>query len=442
MTVTRADTISAAWLKRLGLAGLLIMALGFNFGASMHSIGLGLVLLAFVIQPAAWGWMLRQPEFWLAVLIAAYVLSSAWLWSLRLPETAALQWEHAEKWLKLLLFLPLAWFLRGQRGLIFVLGLVFVLGIVLSGVAVFWNVWLNDAPWPFRFGGYQDRPIAYAFYAVIGLLILLASLPELFVRLRARHLGLRLAVYALLVAIALFLLWAILASLSRGPALTLLAAAASLMFFWPVLRKQSRIAKPRRLALMLLLLLLSAGLLFHGLVRDLGERVVGEADTLVHVVRGAELKAQDRDNTSLRLGMWAFAYAHWQEHPWLGNGPGSLRFKALQDEAQHPLMMHAPGEPFDDLHNAYMQLLFEFGLIGVLLALAMLSCLLYRIYLAWRHAQLDGLFFAAVLAGIVAMLVYSLTDFRHLNHDWRAFWLLSSAAMLALGSHLPLQNHR
>jgi len=44
-----------------------------------------------------------------------------------------------------------------------------------------------------------------------------------------------------------------------------------------------------------------------------------------------------------------------------------------------------------------------------------------------------------LIAGSVALALYSVTDFRHLNYDLRAFWWLSAAAVLSIGSR-PISN--
>ena len=127
---------------------------------------------------------------------------------------------------------------------------------------------------------------------------------------------------------------------------------------------------------------------------------------------------------TLRLHMWRYALTRWAEQPLLGWGPGSVEplLAASRDEALNFLV----GEPWDHLHSAYIQTLFTLGVVGVVVFGTLLAALILPIWHGYRNGSIrreEAIFF---LCGFALIAIYSATDFRHLNHDWRMFWILFS----------------
>ncbi|MBH8249433.1 O-antigen ligase family protein [Acinetobacter baumannii] len=90
-----------------------------------------------------------------------------------------------------------------------------------------------------------------------------------------------------------------------------------------------------------------------------------------------------RTGTSLRAEMWKFVFEQWKQHPFTGVGGGYL------SKIQYAYGHH--------IHNLYLRLIFEWGVIGF-------------IFLIWMLYQLIGLFkdraVSLVLkAGVIAVLV-------------------------------------
>ncbi len=90
-----------------------------------------------------------------------------------------------------------------------------------------------------------------------------------------------------------------------------------------------------------------------------------------------------RVGTSMRAEMWSFVFEQWKEKPWSGVGGGYL------SEIQYKYGHH--------IHNLYLRLIFEWGIIGC-------------IFLVWMIYQLIRLFIdknvlPIAKAGVVAILV-------------------------------------
>jgi O-antigen ligase len=106
----------------------------------------------------------------------------------------------------------------------------------------------------------------------------------------------------------------------------------------------------------------------------------------------------------------------------LGWGPGSVEPILAASRALELNLVG--GKPWDHLHSAYVSTLFAFGIVGVLLFGILFAALILPIWRRYRGGGIqrnDAIFF---ICGFAMIAIYSTTDFRHLNHDWRMFWLL------------------
>ena len=120
-----------------------------------------------------------------------------------------------------------------------------------------------------------------------------------------------------------------------------------------------------------------------------------------------------------RSAAWRLLMQWWADHgnPWVGTGTGSFEWLALAAQAGHRF-------PFLFMHNEYLQILFEQGIIGLTLFMAVWSML------AYRAARLPTYWEWQTLAGIsVAMLTQF--PFRY---------MISMALVVALGADL-LHGH-
>lgn len=118
-----------------------------------------------------------------------------------------------------------------------------------------------------------------------------------------------------------------------------------------------------------------------------------------------------------RVGVWTFASERIAEHPIAGWGFNAARWFSEQGFTVH---LPIPGDPDPNAlpihtHNGILQIWLEFGLIGILLTLALLGILAAGI---WRTAH-DRLFAATALGAFAAAFVIFSVSFS----IWRVWWL-------------------
>ncbi len=413
--------------ERVSVVGLFLCAFFAWLGTAGFSVGIVLALAGLALSSAPWRAMARTAVFWICVVFAIYLAARGWFATLEFPETSALQWKRAGAWMKLIAFFPLAWPMMRDRRNVHRSAFVCLVGLLAGTLIAGWQfqpyLWVDG----YRFGGYVGKSIAFAFYCSVGLLGLLVWGPRM-IGAQARRGALMGGLTAAFVVIASVLLAAgVTASQSRGPVLALVAVMPLTLLwrYWYSLRAGLR--KPRfvfagALAAVVLAILvtLTAGPLVERVVRELP--TIGTA-----VTQGIDFTGED--DVGYRLHMWRFGLERFADRPLFGWGPGSTERVLSEDD--NPLLRHPTGKPWDHLHSLYVQGLFTHGATGLALTLLLLGALLTGLGKSYRagHLARDDLIF--FISNLALISVYSLTDFRHLNWDWRAYWLLLAAMMYA-----------
>ncbi|HLJ40381.1 MAG TPA: O-antigen ligase family protein [Candidatus Acidoferrales bacterium] len=135
-----------------------------------------------------------------------------------------------------------------------------------------------------------------------------------------------------------------------------------------------------------------------------------------------------------RISMDRDALRIFWDHYTIGTGLGTLETVFPQYETNYT------GRDVDHVHNDYLELLAETGVMGGFLGLAFIV-LLFRQGLAnlnSRECQSDRAFYAGALAACSALLVHSLVDFNlHVPANALLFLLLATLASAGKQSHDP-----
>jgi O-antigen ligase len=108
-----------------------------------------------------------------------------------------------------------------------------------------------------------------------------------------------------------------------------------------------------------------------------------------------------------RYVIWGEAYHLFQSHPVLGIGMGNFR------EKYDPNVIHISSGAVD-VHNLYLQLLTETGVIGLAVFLLLCGNLLKRHLKLMRQFPIGSLVYAssfAMLAVLLAVLIHGVVDF-------------------------------
>jgi O-antigen ligase len=428
------------WARRLGLAGLYLFSFFSLSSVAGAYLGLLLLCIGFLLSVRDWYRLWREPVVLCALGFAAFVLLHSWHAADTARGLGALQnlKESAADWIKLLLFLPFAYWARGDaQRLARLLGL-WLTGFVL-GILLHWDWAYFGGSSSRRFGTYLPA-IAFGMFtglAAIGLVVLRrrcwsgSGAAE-----REGHkpiwsTGLRVALWGVLLA---FMVQGLVQSFSRG---SWLAFAAGLtVAVWGELRARgtARASTGRRpwLPLAVALAVVAAVLALNA--PRLYERAGEEAEVLRGVLEQGQLDRGEVTSIGLRLHVWRFGLDAWQQRPWLGWGAG-LGHPLIAQSQRGELRMH-DGRWMVHLHNTYLEVLLQFGVLG----LGLLGCwiwLLSRDFaVSYRAGCVPADLYRMFAALGVLVLVWSLFNYRVVHHDWRFFWILVAGAVY--GFHLRM----
>jgi O-antigen ligase len=143
------------------------------------------------------------------------------------------------------------------------------------------------------------------------------------------------------------------------------------------------------------------------------------------------------DSIIARSDIYRGAVAGIFDKPLFGAGPGMTPFIFPLFRRQNPALF-VPGEVISQLHNAYLHIAFELGMIGLILVLAALSSLLAPMYVRIREFRRDGNHYQwsllpFVLASIGGYSLNALTDFQlHITGISVTFTLVAAIAVRSM----------
>jgi O-antigen ligase len=371
-------------------------------------------------------------------LIAAYILSDAgrgaWLW----PETMEAQWRAASAWLKLLVFLPLAWWLRIAREraekMLFLVLIGWWIGVVLH---IDWPAWSRFDF--FARTGFQLDILLSGIVAGIVILGLTLLVPHHF-RASSRRDWVLLAGRGLAGATALLVLFV---AQSRGAWLAFLLVF-PLAVAWRVVSPRPGRAMQVVAARMALALVVAAP--FLGLASlslqlrwvpepvaipmpaEVGQSPAGavkERPDMAAVI-GQRVFPQSDISFRLRYAVQNYGLEKWAERPFLGWGPGATEWLIQQSRRSELRNPDKPGLEswIRHFHNTGLEILVQFGLVGVLLFGAALVLVFARLWRAYRHGGLDRSMFLFIAGALLMFVVMSLTNFNLLHPESRALLVL------------------
>lgn len=411
----------ASWVERVGIIGLYLFALSSMASVSAANIGLGLMLLSFIVSSKAWRSMSHEPIFWLCLTLIVYISLRA-IWAAQeFPSISNLPMNRAKSWILLFLFFIVGWWLAGDSrhtAIVLVLALAgFTLGILSSPDA---SLLLSLIPKNVRSGMHYDKAILFGFHCAVMILGLLVFAPRWLRRNRQRAPWVPVFLAIATLVMALFFLQGMIISQSRGVWLAALVVIPVTAFLFH--RKSAwQHANGKRRWLLWLLIPAVVTLVAATNWNLIWKRLSPEGQTLTIVLQQGLDKAP-LSSSSYRLSMWRFGIEKWSERPIFGWGPGSTQL--LVEQEPEKVYPHPSGEPWDHLHSVYVELLLQLGLTGAALVAAIIVLLTKGVVDAYRSNRLPRDLFYFFTACLALTAIYSLTDFRHLQWNWRFFWLL------------------
>lgn len=441
----------SAWTDRVQGFGLYLMALSLFLAPAGVSAGLILLWLGFFLALATRRRSPVSAGVWLALVFAVYALINAILAGYPGSDMGD-RLASAADWAQLCVFVPVAYALRGdQRRLIQLLALA-LLGMLLGGLwRLDWALLLSDSA-----GFVSSRP-GFGFPAIVFALFSGVALIGLF-GLRARWWSASTWglggwwVVLWLVAAALVLQGFVL-TLSRGAWIALACTVAVAAWMGRRGRCAGRsggsadempgemsssgpgeTAADGGMTHLRPALPWLGGLLLTGLLALNAGPIVdrlGEEPGAVSAILSGDTDFSAPSSLSLRWHAQRFGLSLWLERPLFGWGPGSSH--ALIASSGRPALGVGGDEALDHLHNTYLELLVQLGLIGLLLWVGLFVSLFLSIVKARRAGLLSADLARFLTLSIVYLSVWDLFDFHALHQDWRGAWALLAGSALSVG---------
>lgn len=395
--------------EKLGFAGLLLFA-GFGwFAKSVALLGMGLMVWAFFMDwPKARAAMRNDPLFLVVGLFLVYLLLAAAWGSYQFPEMN--DWRAIGESLSLLLFVFVAWWLRGDPNrLALALGLAFA-GFVFSVLGDWDRSVAENVLAGSRDGFGRAIPITalYSATAILGLVVLAARFWGPRER-RWMFIG-RVAGWSALLVLMVQIL---ITTQSRTTWLAVL-------FVFPAILL-ARFRSWRRGSVLTLRLVLPLSLLALGLIvlvvyrniDTLSARASYENQIWASVAR-LDLDEVPIDTAiGARAHLWYYGVSKWMERPVFGWGPAT----------QVTQITDLPVKRYSHLHSTYLEALVRFGLVGSLFIVALLFLIIRSAWRAWRRSALPYDYFLFISGSFAILAIWSAANFR-MPVDWRFFWCL------------------
>ncbi len=343
---------------------LVALAAVIPFSTALTNIAFGLLLLCWLVSGDFAGKlrMLRSSNAAMASVAIFLLIGAATLYSLASPQVAVHYWLGCRKWLLIPLAATLVCDQLWQRRVLWAFACAATLDLACSlAIAAYPLPFLGDA-----FLAQRASLAEQGIYGLVGVDPTAQSLEFLIAGAFCLHLsavpapagpgsGARAALRALALAFVLDIIY-----LSGGRTGFLLCLVVLPLCAWQLL--------PRRKALIALVLLGCAIPLFWVSSPHLRTRSLA----VVHDVQryDAAGHADQANSTGLRLSFYRNALELIGENPLLGTGTGSI------ETAYSRLLAAKPGTaevPTSNLHNEYLNMAAQFGLLGLLAFLAWIA---------------------------------------------------------------------
>ncbi|EGV17581.1 O-antigen ligase family protein [Thiocapsa marina] len=411
--------VTDGW-SRAGLVGLYVFTFFGLLGITPATVGLILLTLVFLIRFDAWRVLARDPVALIALTFGVYVaVHSLIAYFLEpTPTLAQAVADNGTDWVKLLLFIPLAYWVAGRPDRV---RLVLMLGLAGFTLATFRKIdWatFDAAFFSTRFDAYLPS-IAFGMFAGLGALGLIATRRAFWAeRDRPWQRWLATSLWAVWL---LIMLEGLLLSQSRGSWLGFLGALAVLVLLEWRARRATTAAPRRRRWPAILLGAIALGVILSSQYRTIEMRLTDQTDTLQQVMSG-EVTEVTSDPVGLRVNALLFTYEKWRERPWFGWGAGTSREWIATSGRTDTLLDNVNWLPH--LHNAYAETLFQFGAVGLLLAVALVWALARSTGNECRAGRLPADLCRLFLVTLVFVLIWNLFNYRVVRSDWMVFWIL------------------
>ena len=410
--------------RRLQLWTLYLLAASLFLAPGAVSAALALTWIGFVLALAGQRALPTHAAVWLTAVFAIYCLVRAPFAHFG-PAGPGAAWSAALDWIQLLVFVPVAYALRGDQRLLLRLLLLAVTGLLLGTLwRLDWDMLLAD---PLGFLG--SRPgfgfptIAYALYSGSALLGLILLRERFWHDSSGRATVPRMTLWLLLL---LLLAEGFLITQSRGAWIALaMTGVIGIVSAW---RGPMRLPASRSRGAAVVLTVAALLLVTTVNAPRITDRLAAEADVARALAEG-EVDYRQASSLSLRWHAQVFGLRQWLARPWLGWGPGASQ--PLMQASGDPALRDVDGSVLRHLHNTYLEVLVQLGVVGLALLGGLYLLLIAVLRRAVRRGSLDADLGVFLMLALVFGAIWALFSFRALHQDWRAYWALLGGAALS-----------
>jgi O-antigen ligase len=414
---------NSGWPQRIGRWGLYLFAFCGLLSVSIATLGLAALTLAFLWEFRDWRALGRDPLIRVCLFAGAYVVvqSATIYFTAPSQELAQRVAEGGSEWLKLLLFVPFAYWASDRPDRARLLLLLALLGFTVAFLRKI--DWANFGPAFFytRFESYLPA-IAFGMYAGLGALGLIA-LRESFWSEGASGIP-RWARIACWLFILALMLQGLFLSYSRGTWIAFALAVFLLTYLEWRARRGPTEGKRKRMAtwaLSWLVVAIAITAFLYAQSDRIAQRMLYEHQTVAQIMRGdwSDVKS---NSVGLRIHALRFAARLWSERPWFGWGAGSSGYLIAQ--SGRPGLRVDETHTLAHLHNSYAEVLVQFGTVGAILAALLVGLLVRESSQECSRGTVPAALCRFLLISLVFVSIWCLINYRVVRHDWTSFWIL------------------
>jgi len=405
--------------RQIGRVGLQVLFASAFLAPAVANAGLLLVTAAFPFAVADWRALLRQPVVLACSACAIYLIALTVVLRLAPPEAIDVHWNGLWAWLQLVLFIPVAFFVRADSAHLSRLLLLCVFGLIIG---MLWRLdWAQLLRSPQVYldtsrDGYGFPALGFALFsgtAVLGMVLL-----------RRRWWAGSPARILLWVVCLLLPLQGFFVTQARGAWFSLLATA-GFVFIISRRYRQRSVSLPQTRILRYAAVILALVVFAATQGRMIVSRLLEEVPAVQDIISWRQEYYSGGASVILRWNAQRFGLETWLQRPLTGWGPdtshdlmvasGNPRFESKEGEGSK-ILRH--------LHNTYLELLVQTGVLGLVLAGVLVAALLRGLVQAFRAGRLAADLYLFLLSAFILMLLWSLFDYRAVHQDWRFYWLL------------------
>ncbi|MBW9264660.1 MAG: O-antigen ligase family protein [Candidatus Thiodiazotropha sp. (ex. Lucinisca nassula)] len=413
----------------IGLIGLYLFSFFALLSIAGANLGLGLMIIGLMLSRQAWRNLLSQSITWLCLLAIIYILVRTYWSTGEIVAEQKTQLNQARDWIQLFLFFIPAWWLSQSTYRIPISISLMFSGFALGMITALDGETLTQTLQGVRTGLHFGKPIILGFdcaAAILGLMALGMYWIDAKHGTTRRRVALRLGLTLLAV---LFFTQGLIISQSRGVWLAMLFAL-PILFLTLRFAGPPRQHSPIRLRYPIIGLIVVATVILSVNWNTISQRIASESNEWSAIVNEG-LENAPLGSSSYRLHLWQFGLRKWLERPLFGWGPGTTH--ALVEAENDIALQDPPGSSFDHLHNAYLEVVFQLGMLGIVLVALVSGVMISKLMESYRRKRVSIYFLAFLMSNFMLIAIYSLTDFRHLHWNWRFYWLIIAGATLAFG---------